>query len=60
MSSSSSSNVQEEGYPLVGSYGENSNRGGWIFVGVLLFIGWNFMIFSLSVAALSKAVRVTL
>jgi len=55
MSSSSSSNVQEEGYPLVGSYGENSNRGGWIFVGVLLFIGWNFMIFSLSVAALSKA-----
>jgi len=47
-----SGHVQED-YPLVGGYGENRSK--WFYVGAIVFVCWNILLFSLAVAAIAKA-----
>jgi hypothetical protein len=49
-----SGHVQED-YPLVGGYGENRSK--WFYVGAIVFVCWNILLFSLAVAAIAKVVR---
>jgi len=51
-----SGHVQED-YPLVGGYGENRSK--WFYVGAIVFVCWNILLFSLAVAAIAKVVRST-
>jgi len=46
-----SGHVQED-YPLVGGYGENRSK--WFYVGAIVFVCWNILLFSLAVAAIAK------
>ena len=52
-----SGHVQEE-YPLVGGYGETRSK--WFYVGAIVFVCWNILLFSLAVAAIAKVVRSTM
>jgi hypothetical protein len=52
-----SGHVQED-YPLVGGYGENRSK--WFYVGAIVFVCWNILLFSLAVAAIAKVVRESL
>lgn len=46
-----SGHVQED-YPLVGGYGESRSK--WFYVGAIVFVCWNILLFSLAVAAIAK------